>query len=68
MVNNTVEGMIKFVTGFTSVIMTNWTRWQARLHEVEVQNIHSWAKTAMFFLDTSEDCYWQWLLLFSIFP
>ena len=58
MVSNAAEGYrIKFATGFTSVIMTNWTRWQARMHEVEVQKIHSWAKRVMFFLDTCEDCY-----------
>ena len=48
MVNNVEEGTIKFVSDFTTVIMTNRTRWQAEMHEVEIQKIHSWAKTAMF--------------------
>ena len=41
MVNDAAEGTIRFVSDFTSIIMTNRTRRQAIMHEVEIQKIYS---------------------------
>ena len=41
MVNDVIEGTIKFVSNFTSVIMTNRSRRKATMHEVETQQIYS---------------------------
>ena len=41
MIYDATEGTFKFVSDFTSVNMTNRTRWQATMHEVEIQKISS---------------------------
>ena len=56
-VNDAAEGTIKFVSDFTNVIITNGTRWQAAMHEVEIQKIYSGAKKAVFF-KIFVNCYW----------
>ena len=40
MVNHAAEGMIRIVSDFTSIIMTNKTRLQATIHEVEIQKTY----------------------------
>ena len=49
MEKDAAEGTIKFVSDFSSVIMTNRVRWQATMHEVETQKVYSWAKKQRFF-------------------
>ena len=39
--DDAAEGTIKFVSDFASVIITNRTRRQVTMHEVEIQNIYS---------------------------
>ena len=77
MVNYAAEGMTKFVSDFTSVVITNRTRWQATMHEVEIQKIYFWAKKKQCFLKLlvkiAIDYAYFYLaffheFLFSIFP